>query len=216
MAEESWPLSAALAWIACRRPLAFDQWDDAAFPPSTNATLIEAGEFISEAAAQQLNAQNDDVSEALEGAIRQLFEAAADNKVTLLGLGPYVAGDEGATADLEIRDIAPAYFTRQALAAFPSQEILGPGENAYDPRGFPRYRCVTVSAEMVRANWPRAQEHLVAWLTLTQTRNKLKRDYAISRCMKECECSQDEASLAFGVLPYELKGTRGRPPKNKK
>jgi hypothetical protein len=216
MAEESWPLSAALAWIACRRPLAFDQWDDAVFPPSTNATLIEAGELISEAAAQQLNTQNDGVSEALEGAIRQLFEAAVDGNVTLRGLGPYMAGDEDATADSEIKDIAPGYFTIPALAAFPSQEILGPGESVRDPRGFPRYRCVTVSAEMVRANWPRAQEHLVAWLTLTQTRNKLKRDDAISRCMKECECSQDEASLAFGVLPDELKRTRGRPPKNKK
>ena len=215
MAEESWPLSAALYWIACRRPLPFDQWDDAAFLPSTNATVIEAGEFISEAAAQQLNTQNDGVSEALKGAARQLFEAAADGKVTLRGIGKYKAGDEDDTADWPISEIAPAHFTRQTLAAFPSQEILGPGENARDPRGFPRYRCVTISAEMVRANWPRAQEHLVDWMTRTVTR-KMKRADAISRCMAECECSQDEASLAFGVLPDELKRTPGRPPKNKK
>lgn len=215
MAKDRWSLSAALAWIGSRRPLAFDQWDDAAFPPSTNATVIEAGEFISEAAAQQLNAQNDGVSEALEGAIRQLFEAAADNKVTLLGLGPYVAGDEDATADLEISDIAPGYFTRQALAAFPSQEILGPGENAHDPRGFPRYRCVAVSAEMVRANWPRAQEHLVDWMTKNVT-PKMKRADAISRCMVECECNQDQATLAWEQLSPELKRTPGRPSKAQK
>lgn len=215
MAEESWPLSAALSWIACRRPLPFDQWDDAAFPPSTNATVIEAGEFISEAAAQQLKTQNDGVSEALKGAARQLFEAAADGKVTLRGIGQYEAGDEDATADWPISEIPAAFFTRQRLAAFPVQEILGPGENAHDPRGFPRYRCVTVSAEMVRANWPRAQEHLVDWMTKTVTRT-MKRADAISRCMVECECSQDQATLAWEQLSPELKRTRGRPSKAQK
>jgi hypothetical protein len=215
MAGEWWSLSEAIAWIACRRAIAFDQWDDSVFPPSTNATVIDAGEFISEAAAQQLNAQNDGVSEALEGAIRQLFEAAAVNKVTLRGLKPYVAGDEGATADSEIKDIAPGYFTIPALAAFPSQEILGPGENAYDLRCFKRYRCVTVSADMVRANWPLVQQHLVDWMTKTVTLT-MKRSDAISRCMAECECNQDQATLAWEQLSPELKRTRGRPSKAQK
>jgi hypothetical protein len=126
-----------------------------------------------------------------------------------------MAGDEDATADWPISEIAPAHFTRQALAAFPSQEILGPGENAYDLRGFPRYRCVTVSADMVRAIWPRAQEHLVDWMTKTVTL-KMKRADAISRCMVECECNQDQATLAWEQLSPELKRTPGRPSKAQK
>jgi len=215
MAEESWPLSAALAWIACRRPLPFDQWDDAVFPPSKKDTKIDASEHVSEAAAQQLNAQDDGVSAAIESATQQLFQAAADGKVTLRAQGPYVWGDEDKTADLEIKDIPPGYFTIPALAAFPVQEILGPGENACDLRGFKRYRCVTVSADMVRANWPRAQEHLVAWLTKTVTL-KMKRADAISRCMVECECNQDQATLAWKQLSPELKRTRGKPSKAQK
>jgi hypothetical protein len=215
MDEESWPLSAALAWIACRRPLRFDQWDDAVFPPSTNATVIDAGEFISEAAAQQLNAQNDGVSEALKGAARQLFEAAADGKVTLRGIGKYKAGAEDATVDLEIRDIAPAYFTRQALAAFPSQEILGPGENSHNPRRFPRYSCVTVSAEMVRVKWPLVQNHLLDWV-LANIPPKTKMEAIIYALSEEFGCGRTAAKDVYAQLPDDFKNGRGRPKKARK
>lgn len=216
MAGEWWRLSEAIAWIACRRAIAFDQWDDSVFPPSESRGLIAANEYVSEAAVELLNAQDDGVSAAIERATQQLFQAAADGRVTLRGVGPYWREDVGLVAK-EHNAIEKAYFRKVGLSAFPASEALGPGDAEDAPGALSGYRQVTVSTKKMRATWPKSSQGLlraIAWMKANVTKPRaMKRLDAIARCMLDAGCTKREALAAWGELPEFLKRTPGRPRK---
>jgi hypothetical protein len=216
MAGEWWRLSKAIAWIACRRAIAFDQWDDSVFPPSESRGLIAANEYVSEAAAQQLNAQDDGVSAAIESATQQLFQAAADGRVTLRGVGPYWpdAVRRGKKPNAIEKAIEKTYFCEGGRSALPRCEAIWPEEAEKEPSV---YLQVTVSAKQMRAIWPKSSQSLlraIAWMKANVTKpGAMKKLDAIARCMLDAGCTKREALAAWGELPEFLKRTPGRPRK---
>ncbi|MCA3420719.1 MAG: hypothetical protein INF88_17665 [Roseomonas sp.] len=216
MAGEWWRLSEAIAWIACRRAIAFYQWDDSVFPPSESRGLIAANEYVSEAAAQQLNAQDDGVSAAIESTTHQLFQAAADGRVTLRGVGPYWpdAVRRGKKPNAIEKAIEKTYFCEGGRSALPGCEAIWPEEAEKEPSV---YLQVTVSAKQMRAIWPKSSQSLlraIAWMNANITRpGAMKGTDAIARCMGEARCTKREAIAALNKLPPHLRRGRGRPRK---
>jgi hypothetical protein len=168
--EKWWPLSAALAWIAARKPLRFDEWDDSIAAPRAAALAIRPIKGASRDAAMALAAQDDGVAEELARLGRELFQAAAAERVA-------IKGRPSAESDAELVAILPGYFTRKALAAFPADETLGRDDSAETeaPRmgggakvhkDFPWWFDVEVDAHALRREWPQddAFQRALAWM----------------------------------------------------
>lgn len=159
---EWWHLSAAIAWIAVRQPLPWQDWPEHIAPPRFGPSGYLSDDVrLSEVIKRKLAEQDDGVDGALAEFATALKLAAAKGRVSLRGRGPWTldpdrdAGtvSEAAADDARPTPIGPSEFERVALELLPGTEAIGPSDDAKDLRSFPRWKGVTVEASALRREW---------------------------------------------------------------
>jgi len=211
-----WPLSAAVAWIACRKALTFSAWDEAVAPPRPVSQCIMPNANVPSYVAAKLAEMDDGVRDALDAHARALFEAASGCRVAMRGRGPWSQDDGGEerarTGELVL--IPPSYFTRPGVSAYSASEALGPGEAVADFMAFPGWSGVEASACQMREEWPATPllEEAVAWLKAHGNGVKKRDEPAVMAEFKDRGLARATARQAFD-LAFGRPGIQGRPKK---
>lgn len=163
--DEWWPLSAAIAWIAVRQPLRWQQWPEDMVPPRLGpSAYLSNGVRLPEAIKRTLASQDDGIDDALADLAKALKRAAAAGRVKLRGQGPWALDPESETvgeaaaSDARPTPIDPSEFEREALQFELAAEAIGPSDGAALLRSFPRWKEVAVKASDMRAGWPDRQK----------------------------------------------------------